>query len=183
MVFTKICSRCKESKDISMFKKYFRAGDWLWKYCKQCDKNKKTVKYKFKNYKVKNKEYYKDLYKKQRIDRLAKAKVYYENNKDAIKQRVSNYVKNNKGKINSYKAKYRASKYNATPKWLTKDQLKIIAEFYKKAKRMSEETGKIHHVDHIIPLQGKNICGLHVPWNLQILSQSENCSKTNKLIF
>lgn len=75
----------------------------------------------------------------------------------------------------------RASKRNATPKWLTQNQLDEIKLLYKKAKLMSEETGELHHVDHIHPLAGKNFCGLHVPWNLCVISGIDNLSKGNRL--
>ncbi|MEQ6358083.1 hypothetical protein ABNX05_26230, partial [Lysinibacillus sp. M3] len=59
-------------------------------------------------------------------------------------------------------------------------QLDKIEWFYQEAKRLFKDTGVAHHVDHIVPLQGKYVSGLHVPWNLQILTALEISKKSNK---
>ena len=80
-------------------------------------------------------------------------------------------------KITVAGARQRALKFRATPDWVDKHSFYKI---YKEALKLSQETGIIHHVDHIVPLKHHLVCGLHVPWNLQVLTQSENCSKSNK---
>ena len=67
-------------------------------------------------------------------------------------------------------------KRHATPHWLTSKDHSEIESFYMRAKKMIEYS----EVDHIVPLQGNNVCGLHVPWNLQILSRRANLSKGNR---
>ena len=62
--------------------------------------------------------------------------------------------------------------YWATPPWLTPE---MIAEM----KSIYERAGQGQHVDHIVPLTNKIVCGLHVPWNLQVISEKENLTKSN----
>ena len=69
----------------------------------------------------------------------------------------------------------------ATPKWLTKEQKKKIVDIYEDMRRYRDTTGEEYHVDHIIPIRGKNVCGLHVPWNLRVIKAFDNMSKGNEI--
>lgn len=86
----------------------------------------------------------------------------------------------NPGKINRYASLRRASIANRTPRWLTAADFACMDLIYQCARVWSEETGIPHDVDHIYPLRGLYVCGLHVPDNLQILTASENRSKNNR---
>lgn len=70
-----------------------------------------------------------------------------------------------------------AAKLQRTPKWADKDK---IAEFYEEAKRVTRETGIRHDVDHVVPLRGKHVSGLHVHTNLQVIPHIENVRKRNR---
>ena len=70
----------------------------------------------------------------------------------------------------------------ATPKWLTREQKGQIRELYKIAITMTKTTGEQYVVDHIIPLRSDVVCGLHVPWNLRVITQEQNLLKSNKLV-
>ena len=76
---------------------------------------------------------------------------------------------------------YLERKQKATPPWLTEEHKNQIKIFYVKSKKLTIETGVQYSVDHIIPLKGKLVCGLHVPWNLQVITHRENCSKNNRI--
>jgi hypothetical protein len=70
--------------------------------------------------------------------------------------------------------------WKCVPRWLTTDQVEAIAAMYTKAKTLSKESGIPMVVDHIVPLRGKHVCGLHVPGNLRIVTRRENTKKGNK---
>jgi hypothetical protein len=123
--------------------------------------NKENIKNKIKLFYLNNKEKLKE-----------KNKLYYLNNKEKRKRYNIKYRLKNRNLLNAIAAKRRASKLKATPKFANLNKIK---EIYLKC-----PAG--YHVDHIIPLQGENVCGLHVEWNLQYLTPSANISKSNKLI-
>jgi hypothetical protein len=91
--------------------------------------------------------------------------------------RVRDHYRRNKGKFPAYVAARKARKLDATPAWADMSE---IMKIYEKARLISLETGVPHEVDHIIPLCGKNVSGLHVHWNLQIISREENRKKANR---
>jgi hypothetical protein len=107
-------------------------------------------------------------------------KAWQQANKDKVKAIKKAWEKANPGKMNALWAKRKAQKLKATPPWLTDDHLAEIQEWYTIAKDLQWLSEEPLQVDHIVPLQGKHVCGLHVPWNLQILPKSENISKGNK---
>ena len=70
----------------------------------------------------------------------------------------------------------------ATPKWLTKKQRKDIIDKYNEMRELNKLNLESYHVDHIIPLIGVAICGLHVPWNLRVIKASDNIAKSNNIV-
>lgn len=70
---------------------------------------------------------------------------------------------------------------NATPAWLTCTAMDQIDSIFAAATEASQNTGVPHEVDHVIPLDGKTVCGLHVPWNLRVMERGPNRSKKNKI--
>ena len=108
--------------------------------------------------------------------------VWMKKNPEKVAQYVANWQKKNPHKCNALNAKYRATKLKQTPSWLKEDDFRFILLFYQEAERLTKQTGIKYEVDHIIPLRGKNVSGLHVPWNLQVIPKFENCQKSNNLI-
>lgn len=108
-------------------------------------------------------------------------KEYVKKNKEKIRQTASKYQKNNKGKVNARTAARHAAKMQRTAKWLTADEKWLIQEIYELASLRTKLTGTQWHVDHVLPLRGLEVCGLHTPWNLQVIPATENIRKSNKV--
>ena len=90
--------------------------------------------------------------------------------------------KENSAAENARSSKYRSSKIKRTPRWLTKEDFWLIEEVYILAKEREKCTGIKWHVDHIIPLQGKLVSGLHVPNNLRVITARDNSVKSNSFL-
>jgi len=89
------------------------------------------------------------------------------------------YKRRNSAKVLSDTRFRKAHVKRATPSWVNR---KDIERVYELAAHITKSTGVKHHVDHIVPLLGKNVSGLHVPWNLQPLPWKENLSKGRKFV-
>lgn len=185
---TRVCKSCGIEKEFSEYGKRHDCKDGIRPTCKVCCNKKRPSR----AGSVKSKEYWNKWYsenrehflKKQKSDGSRKeyARRRYQQKKADINKQQSEYRKTSRCKFLNRKkeAKRRASKVEATPDWLTQDQERQIEDFYWLAKDLQSVTGEVYHVDHIAPLKGKNICGLHVPWNLQVLPADINLSKSNK---
>ena len=95
---------------------------------------------------------------------------------DNYQQHGRNYYYRNKEKWREIKARRRVRLLQASPV-LDSEYLWMMKEIYELASLRERLTGAKWEVDHIIPLQGKDVCGLHVPWNLQVITQLENRQK------
>jgi hypothetical protein len=143
--------------------------------CKACVAARSKVFYK-KN-KVRLTAYHKAYREQNKQRRVARDKAWYEQNKEIAAERRRAWREQNPAKSSAMCRRYQAKKLNATPAWVDTSE---ILDFYEAARAFRIYTGQEYHVDHIVPLQGKTVCGLHVPANLQVLPLPENTSKQNR---
>lgn len=185
----KTCMMCKEEQSIDNFHFRSKKKNHKSSYCKSCckkraseyrQKNKVLIKKRAFDYYQKNKDWINpsryEYNKNYRLSNPDKAKFWQrdwrEKNYEFSLELHKRYYRKNKGKRQANSRKYALSKKNATPKWLTKEHLDSMSLFY-----TTRPEG--YHVDHIVPICGKDVCGLHVPWNLQFLPAKENLRKNN----
>lgn len=108
----------------------------------------------------------------------ARMREWWGQNKERQARRRAVWAAANRPKIYASNAARRGLEMLATPPWADQYQSEFEA-IYAERLRLDKETGLRHHVDHIYPLRGKDSCGLHVPWNLQIIPAVENIAKRN----
>jgi hypothetical protein len=101
-------------------------------------------------------------------------------NHEGVKAAKARYKAANPGKVRADTVKRRAAKIHRTPAWLTVDDLWLIEQAYELAALRTKLFGFSWHVDHILPLQGKQVSGLHVPANLQVIPWVDNVRKANR---
>lgn len=137
-------------------------------------KNKNKVAEAQRQWRLKNTDKKRELdrqYKIKNSERVkANRKADYHKNRERYIQQALEWQRQNPGKVKAKNRKYELALKQRIPQWA---DLKAIEQFYINCPEGYE-------VDHIIPLQGKNISGLHVLNNLQYLLKSENCAKSNK---
>jgi hypothetical protein len=157
---TKACNKCSVEKPIHQFSKSKQGKFGVRSHCKVCDSV--SQKLQRANRKDEMKEYNKTWAKNNRPKKLAASK---------------NWIASNYDKVLSYNSARRSKQRRATLYGYSKE----IEQIYWLARDLRTITGENYQVDHIVPLNGKDVCGLHVPWNLQILPADLNMSKGNRL--
>jgi hypothetical protein len=162
----KHCTKCKQMLDVSNF---WKNGKYYKSRCKPCTKEDLAP------YLLANKEYI--------ANRL---KAYKEKHKDTVlkngREYQNTYRKEKKYKVNALNRLRKYQKMQRTPSWLTLDDKWFMEEVYHLAQLRTKMLGFEWHVDHIIPIKGENVSGLHVPNNLRVIPAKENLSKNNKFI-
>lgn len=185
---SKMCSKCKETKELNQFSKDKQKKDGLYSQCRSCrsldgkseiTRERDRARYPKRAEKLKSQ--LREKYSKNSQKYILRSEAYRNKNREKHNKCSLIWQKNNRDIANAIHAKYKETKKIQTPKWLTKSHILEIKEFYLLAKELQWLSEGRLEVDHIIPLQGENICGLNVPWNLQIIPKSLNAIKGNRI--
>lgn len=172
----RICSKCEESKDESAFYPSGRHSQCIACNREGASKWAKENRARINDRRRKPPRIFKTREQKLAIKRVQEKKRYSKI-PDYIKQRVSAWKRANPHRVAATNALRKALVRRALPAWA---DLQKIQAVYSCASALFKATGIRHHVDHIVPIVHPLVCGLHTADNLQVLTESENCSKQNR---
>jgi len=158
----KICTKCNTEKPRSEFYKGPNK-DGLRSWCKPCFKANTSEN----RDPEKQRKYSRDWKRRN----PQSGRKWREENPEKSKECTRRWQKNNAGAKKAAKARYRASKLQRTPTWSDSEKIRAVYDSCPEG----------WHVDHIYPLQGETVSGLHVVENLQLLPAKENLSKGNRI--
>jgi hypothetical protein len=145
--------------------------------CVQCVTDKRNKSY-LENV-DKNKKQSRNWYLKNSTEHKNRSKLWQRANPEKVKSINRTWLIKNRDVANARTNYRRAYKLQRTPIWANQ---KEILKFYEDSIKISLETGIQHHVDHIVPLLGEFVSGLHVPNNLRVITAEENLTKSNTFI-
>lgn len=182
MITLKSCAKCKVERQLFDFAKDAKRKDGLQPYCKDCNKAYRKAKQDdIAAYREANRADYRERNKAWRAANPDKVKERntnsYRANKQANINRVREWQKANPDKHCEIQVRRYASIKSSQPAWADREAIALV---YKTASEM-RRSGADVHVDHIVPLRSKFVCGLHVSVNLQIIDRRENQIKNNRL--
>jgi hypothetical protein len=172
------CNSCNTAKPLNQFYPSYRTQCKVCLKTKALPKRDERLKY-LAAWRAANPDAAKVWYANNRPRKRAYNTRLYAENRTVERRRYDAWRKENPGKVNALIAKRNAAKRRQTPAWANQDAMQAV---YIKAAAISRESGVRHDVDHVIPLQGKAVCGLHCEANLQILTKVENVRKWNRLL-
>lgn len=170
----KHCNTCDTTKELSEFHKHSKSPDGYKNTCKIC-RNALNKEYRKRN-KEKVKAYHKEHYEKNKEEHLKRCVEWQQRNKIKVKQYQQRYRKKHSGRVTAKNRKRELAKLERTPLWADNDK---INGTYMLAQYLMETYGCAIHVDHIVPLRGELVSGLHVENNLQLLFAEDNLRKGN----
>lgn len=184
MPLTKKCTKCDTVKLKTEFYPNSRMRDGFNTFCILCHKADNVARKKRNRADLSFKKAENEAKKQYRARNVEKTRAYMlqwrKANRIGISEYGAKYRQVHKAKYAYLCQKRKLDLLNRTPKWLTVDDLWVISEIYALAEERTVATGVKWHVDHIIPLRGRYVSGLHVPNNLQVVPWYQNQSKSNR---
>ena len=162
----KQCNRCGEDKPYTKYTKDKSKVDGYYSLCRACKNHNASL------YRQTNKEAISERYKS-----------YYKDNRESLltKKRpmIRRHYRNNKIYYAEKSARSRATKLKQTPMWFNEEDKSYYKDLLEQQQLLKDAWGISYHIDHIVPLQGKKVSGLHCKENWQLIPAFDNLSKGN----